>query len=161
MEFPFNTGVTYLTQWEEQDFQEFREREPLPGWIYTNDIPESRHVVRVDYPTGAVTELTVYGEMKPDKTRPYHTPQAKLSDRPAHVTYRDLATGEWKFCNSKEWLQWLGPKPKMKEHKSGGEIKIQKIRATMIATMKKSSETQPETEDKAKKRGRPRKTDTD
>jgi len=106
MRFPFKVGVPYFTQDQLNHVAFVVENEPLSGAIYKNDKKEQRKVFRVAYPTGLITNDTVYDEDHPEM---YHTPLATVGEsREAKIWFIHFPSGEHDVCYSREWFEWLG-----------------------------------------------------
>jgi len=113
----FNTGQAYLTRAELDHIAFVIENEPLGGSVYKGENGELRKVFRVAYPTGVITNDTVYTE----NHEHYHTPLATVTEsREAKVWYIDVKTGGHHICYSREWFEWLG-KGKMTQGKPSFE----------------------------------------
>lgn len=104
MRYPFSKDQTYFKDAELREFHTSLQHPnyPVSGRIYTNDKGESRHVLKMALPSGAITEHTVY---HPDGKH-YHTPLATEASREVRIWY--MENGQHYGCGWAEWNKWAG-----------------------------------------------------
>ena len=115
MEYPFKAGYEYFKPAEQKHIDAFLASGTKTGLKFTNKDGETREVMRIDLPTGVITEQTVWLTERGAKEKRYHTPCATVSEsREAMVSYRN-SDGSWGRVKSSEWLKWVGKEPKVEE----------------------------------------------
>ena len=119
-----NSAVQYFLPAHKAYIDKFYANKPDTSLVYANKSGEKRQVVKIVYPFGITTELTVEFPQDDGTTR-YYTPLAtnKGEDKDFIISYTDVASGEMFSCSGKDWQKWLGkefstealPEPEMDE----------------------------------------------